>query len=239
MIHRIWESILDYIFPPRCLLCSGMILNNNGFCVDCWSKLNFITKPYCQICCFEFSIDYGSENSICARCLEDAPYYDKARSLLRFDENSKKIIHALKYYDRCMVAEIIAKMLINYYKELAVSADLIIPVPMHKIKRLSRLYNHAQILGVAIARLVEKKIRADILIKAKHTRPQTGLARKYRIDNLSNSIIVSNKQKIRGKKILLIDDVITTGTTVNLCAKQLKKAGAKEVVVLCIARTLL
>ena len=116
---------------------------------------------------------------------------------------------------------------------------MVVPVPMQKMKRLSRLYNHAQILAEAIAVIIEKKIMADILLKTKNTKSQTGLARKYRIDNLSGSISVVNKQKIRGKKILLIDDVMTTGTTVNLCAQQLKKAGAKEVVVLCIARTLL
>ena len=238
MIARIYDNILDYIYPPRCILCSGLILNNNGFCVDCWSKLNFITAPYCRICCFEFSVDYGADNK-CARCLNDPPHYDYARSLLRFDENSKKIIHALKYYDRSFISRIIAKMLVNYYRESIISADLIVPVPMHKLKRLSRLYNHAQILSDSIAQLVEKKITPDILLKTKHTRTQTGLARKHRIDNLSDSISVVDKQKIRGKKILLVDDVMTTGATVNLCAKQLKKAGAKEVVVLCIARTLL
>jgi ComF family protein len=239
VIGTIWNNILDYIYPPRCLLCSELILNNNGFCIDCWSKLNFITEPYCQVCCFEFSIDYGETNNKCARCLNDPPYYDYARSLLRFDAHSKKIIHALKYYDRSFVSQIIAKMLVNYYKPSVVSADLIVPVPMHRFKRLSRLYNHAQILSSAIALLVEKKITPDILLKTKYTKSQTGLARKYRLDNLSDSITVANKQKIRGKKILLVDDVMTTGATINLCAKQLKKAGAKEVVVLCIARTLL
>jgi ComF family protein len=158
--------------------------------------------------------------------------------LLRFDANSKKIIHALKYYDKNFVSEIISKMLVNYYKQPITNADLIIPVPMHRIKRLSRLYNHAQILAESIASLVEKKIIPDILLKTKNTKSQTGLARKYRMDNLSDSIaVVANKQKIHGKKILLVDDVMTTGSTVNLCARQLKKAGAKEVVVLCIART--
>lgn len=239
MIARAYENILDYIYPPRCLLCSGLILNNNGFCIDCWNKLNFITEPYCQVCCFEFSTDYGKTNNKCAKCLNDPPNYDYARSLLRFDENSKKIIHALKYYDRSFVSQIISKMLVNYYRPLITKADLIVPVPMHKLKRLSRLYNHAQILSSAVASLVEKKITPDILLKTKYTKSQTGLARKYRLDNLSDSITVADKQRVRGKKILLVDDVMTTGSTVNLCAKQLKKAGAKEVVVLCIARTLL
>ena len=113
------------------------------------------------------------------------------------------------------------------------------PVPMHKWKRLSRLYNHSQILAEEIAKLSAKEITSDVLIKSKNTRSQTGLARKYRLDNLSGSLSINYPQKIRRKRILLIDDVMTTGSTVNLCAGQLKKAGAKSVIVLCIARTLL
>ncbi len=238
LVRVFLNYIIDYIYPPRCLICSDLILTNDGFCISCWNKLNFITKPHCEICCFEFSIDYGYSNNTCLKCLEDRPYYDFARSLLRFDGNSKKIIHALKYYDRTFVARIIARMLVGRYRQEIESADIIMPVPMHKLRRLSRLYNHAQVLAEEVAKLLGKKITADVLIKAKNTRTQTGLSRKYRIDNLSGSIVVENKQKIRGKTILLVDDVMTTGNTVNLCARQLKKARAKKVVVLCIARTL-
>ncbi|MGV2432198.1 MAG UNVERIFIED_CONTAM: ComF family protein [Rickettsiaceae bacterium] len=108
---------------------------------------------------------------------------------------------------------------------------------MNKIKRLFRLYNHAQILAYELASLVEKKIIYDILIKSRNTKSQTSLSEKDRRKNLFGSITVQNKEKIKGKKILLIDDVITTGSTVDLCAKQLKKSGAKEVIILSIART--
>jgi len=231
--------ILDYIYPPRCLICSDLILTNNGFCAPCWSKLNFITQPYCEICCFEFSLDYSIGNNKCIRCIDNPPNYDYARSLLRFDENSKKIIHTLKYYDRTFVANHCARMMMSRFKEDILSADIIMPVPMNKWKRLSRLYNHSQILAEEIAKLSAKEITSDVLIKSKNTRSQTGLARKYRLDNLSGSLSINYPQKIRRKRILLIDDVMTTGSTVNLCAGQLKKAGAKSVIVLCIARTLL
>lgn len=210
-----------------------------GFCGACWSQLNFITKPYCRICCFEFGFDPGDGNDICLKCNTTPPSYNLARSALRFDEYSKKLIHALKYHDSTFIASNFAKIIVNMHKEIILGADFIIPVPMHKWKRLFRLYNQSQILASALAKETSIKMLPDVLMKIKHTKSQTGLSKKQRQENLKGSIVVVKKDIIKGKKIILIDDVMTTGSTVDLCASKLKKAGAKEVIVICIARTLL
>jgi ComF family protein len=129
--------------------------------------------------------------------------------------------------------------MVSRYREEVNDVDLLIPVPMHKYKRLGRLYNHSQILAQDIARLLEKKINSDILLKVKNTLSQSGLGRKFRTRNLLGSINIRNNHKVKGKKILLVDDVMTTCSTANICASKLKKAGAKGVKVLCIARRML
>ena len=208
-----------------------------GFCGACWSELNFITTPYCRICCFEFSFDPGEGNDICLKCNTTPPSYNLARSVLRFDEHSKKLIHALKYHDSTFIATNFAKIIVNMHREIISDVDYIIPVPMHKWKRLFRLYNQAQILAFEIGKELGVKMLPDVLIKMKHTKSQTGLSKQQRQENLKGSIAVEGS--LKGKKIILVDDVMTTGSTVDLCAAKLKKAGAEEVVVVCIARTLI
>lgn len=230
------KPIINYIYPSRCISCSELIQETGGFCGSCWQKLNFITKPYCRICSFKFSFDPGEGNDICLKCINSWPSYDFARSLLIFDEDSKKLIHALKYYDNTAIASVFAKIMVKMYKDIISDADYIIPVPMHKWKRLFRLYNQAQILGAEIAKELNIRMFPDLLIKTKHTKSQTGLSKKNRQMNLRGSVQVT--QSIEGKKVILVDDVMTTGSTVNLCADKLKKAGAEKVIVVCIARTL-
>ena len=208
-----------------------------GFCGTCWSELNFITTPYCRICCFEFSFDPGQGNDICLKCNTTPPSYNLARSVLRFDEHSKKLIHALKYHDSTFIAANFAKIIVNMHRDVISDADFIIPVPMHKWKRLTRLYNQAQILAYEIGKEVGVKMLPDVLMKTKHTKSQTGLSKKQRQENLKGSFAIEGS--VKGKKIILVDDVMTTGSTVDLCAAKLKKAGAREVVVVCIARTLI
>ena len=238
-IMKIFSQILNYIYPPRCISCSELMQETGRFCGACWAQLNFITKPYCRICCFEFSFDPGEGNDICLKCSTTPPSYNLARSTLRFDENSKKLIHALKYYDSYFIASNFSKIIVNMHKDIMLNVDFVIPVPMHKWKRLFRLYNQSQVLASALAKEANVKMLPDVLMKIKHTKSQTGLSKKQRQENLKGSIAVVKKDVIKGKKVILVDDVMTTGSTVDLCAATLKKAGAKEVVVVCVARTLI
>ena len=130
-------------------------------------------------------------------------------------------------------------MLVSKYKDEIEEADLVIPVPMNKIKRIKRLYNHSQILAENIGNVLKKRVRSDILLKIKHTKPQTGLSKAQRLKNLVGAFKIQNGTSITNKRILLVDDVITTSSTASLCAKLLKKAGASEVIMLCIARRML
>lgn len=232
-----FSKIIQYIYPPRCISCSVLVQEGNGFCGECWKKLSFITHPYCDICSFEFSINTGLESNVCLKCISSKPDYDAVRVPLKFDNASQKIIHAFKYYDTTHIAKIFAKIMCTSYKDFICDSDLIIPVPMHKWKRLTRLYNPPQLLAHEIAKTYNITMMPALLKKIKNTKSQTTLSKNQRLNNINGSIIVTNPEYIKDKNIIIVDDVMTTGATISVCAKQLKKAGANSVRALCMART--
>lgn len=177
------------------------------------------------------------DNAVCGRCYSKKPNYNLARSLFKFNEYSKKVVHQFKYQDKTIFAKTFAKLLCNRYLEDIKDVDLIIAVPMNRFKRLIRMYNPPHILAEEIAKIMNFTVKADILIKSKWTKAQTFLSKRQRKNNISGSIKFNTKHNIIGKKILLVDDVITTGVTINECSKILRAAGAKEVYVVSVAMT--
>ncbi len=168
--------------------------------------------------------------------MSQKPIYDMARGVLKFDEESKKLIHHFKYYDKTTLAKIFALNMLNQYSSIIQQSDLIIPVPMHRFKRMLRFYNHAFILAKELASIAHKSVLSDVLIKSKWTKSQAKLSKKERDVNLANSFELQNTHLIKNKKILLIDDVLTTSATANACSKLLKKH-AQSVSVLVVALT--
>ncbi len=228
--------VINFLFPLRCLSCSEFIAIPNAFCAECWQKFNFIAKPYCNLCGSMLAINI-QEVSQCGQCLAYPPPFASCRSLIKFDEHSKKIIHAFKYYDKTILAKLFANLLLQRYTDHFSAVDIIAPVPMNKLKRLFRLYNHSHILAKEIAYLMKKPLYPDLLIKTKWTKPQSALSKSERENNLANSLEFNSKYNINNHSILLVDDVLTTGTTIKKCSIMLKNSGASAVHVFTIART--
>jgi len=235
-LYEIYKYAIDYILPLRCPSCQVFISTNDGFCADCWSKINFISKPYCKLCGCGLGLSI-LDGLTCGRCFSNSPKYELLRSLMKFNEHSKRIIHAFKYHDKTGLGKVFAKLLCQRYELEISNVDLIIFVPMNKLKRLFRMYNQAQILAHEIALILKKPLWHNVLIKSKWTKSQASLSKIERERNLSNSLKFNSKYNIKGKKILLVDDVMTTGTTINKCTKLLKQAGASSVCVVTIAMT--
>lgn len=233
------KKILNYIFPTRCISCKSFVQDNASFCNECWNNFHFIKEPYCSICSYQLEKVSNVINQICLSCMKSRPSFDFARCLLKYDESNKKLIHNLKYYDNTSIAKPFAKMLYSRFSDDIKNIDIVIPIPMHKFKRIRRLYNHAQLIAEEVSKLIGKKARSDILLKIKNTKPQTGLSKENRLKNLSGSFGISDNKHIKNKIILLIDDVMTTGSTAEATSKLLKKEGAKSVILLCIARRML
>ena len=183
---------------------------------------------------FAFTVE---EEAICAKCISNRPKYDIARSLLSFDEHSKKLIYGFKYNDKTGYAKLFAHLTLQRYSPELMDTDIIAPVPMHRFKRLYRYYNPPQLLATELQKRLDKLMIADLLIKTKWTKPQTYLSKNKREKNLAGSIKANTKYNIKQKNILLIDDVHTTGTTANYCSSILKRCGAKSVKLVTVGRT--
>lgn len=236
MFAAVFKQVLNFLYPPACVYCRQIMLDDNLLCHKCWKDFQFITQPYCDICGNPFAFEIQGK-MVCGRCIKTPPIFDLARHLFKFDQFSKKLIHSLKYNDQTYLAKIFTKMIVNNYNSYIGEYDLIVPVPMHWLKRMFRMYNQAFLLAKEISTLTNLPLFSDILIKTKWTKAQSSLLRAARQKNLNNSFAIINPHLIKGKKIILIDDVLTTGATVKECCKLLKKFGASKIIVLTIAAT--
>jgi ComF family protein len=236
-MKNFFKKIIELLFPNQCLHCSHLIGQEGVFCNDCWKKLQFITDPKCNICChpFEYKV---ADNLICGKCLGNKPSYNRVITVFRYNSVIKKIIGDFKSRDTTYLAKKFAKILFNRASSEIAKIDLIVAVPLHKIRLRKRKFNQAILLTKELSKLSKKKFFYDFLLRIKNTTAQAGLKKREREKNLRGAFALNKKYKkiVKGKKILLIDDVMTTGTTLEGCAKILKKAGAKEVIVLVIAK---
>lgn len=236
-----WQDVvaasLDLLFPPSCSYCKKVTGGSDRYlCRDCFSQLKFIKTPYCTCCGRAFSS--GSGNHLCGNCLKSSWNFDKARSIFAYEEIIAGLIHELKYSGDMTGLETFQHLSRQHLilNDLNIP-DFILPVPLH-IKRLrERGFNQALLLAKKIFPEENKRIRYDILLRQTDTPTQTGLSGRERRKNLKNAFIIKRSSELTGRNILILDDVYTTGSTVNECAKVLKTAGCKRVEVLTICRT--
>ena len=228
------EKIRNICFPSTCYVC-GEYIDDQGLCGKCWSQIKWISAPTCPICGKPFEIDTGL---LCAECNAKKPYFDKAISVFEYNDHSKNIILKFKHADSTYLGNQLAQWMYRAGEAALKNSDIIIPVPIHFLKRLKRKYNQTEILANHLSKLSNIEYEPQILKKSRRTKSQEGLSRKQREENIRNSFSIDEKfaYKLKNKKIALIDDVLTTGSTVNECARILKKAGAKSVTVLTVAR---
>jgi len=219
-----------------CGLCHERVSENATLCPKCFSELRFITKPYCKICGRPFELDVIGE-AVCVECLKSPPVFKKARSVMVYDETAKKLILSFKNGDRLDLVPLITKLMKRITSELMDEVDCIIPVPLHRLRLLKRRYNQSAMLARRLAKENRKEYRPDVLKRIRHTPSQGHLTANERHINVRNAFQAVKPERIKGKTILLVDDVLTTGATANECAKVLVKAGAKQIFLLTIAST--
>lgn len=224
------SSLRDLCFPLTCVCCDDFV-ETPGLCADCWTKIRWISNPKCSICGMPFELNVCS---VCAKCSASKPKFDKAVSVCVYDEFSKGMILKFKNGDATYLAYQFAAWMYRVAQVEIDSSDIIVPVPIYFWKRMRRKYNQAEELAREISKLSCVEYDPDVLVKTRSTLPQEGLSRAQRLKNLLRAFAVT--QDVRGKKILIVDDVLTTGSTINECAKVLKKAGASEVRAVTIAR---
>lgn len=241
MIIEVLNDVSDIIFPPRCLGCADILHPHRGqlFCPACKEKVKFITGSLCPVCGTTFS-DSPAASHLCGNCMENKTYFSCARAVVSYETIILDAIHQFKYGNNISVGARLASFMANFsFPDVDFTGySLIIPVPLH-IKRLrQRGFNQSLILARAIAKKWQIPVNFSLLKRHKFTETQTGLHKAERNKNIKGAFEVGDKKIIAGKNVILVDDVYTTGATINECARILTKAGAKKVAVLTLARVL-
>lgn len=232
-------TVLNLLFPPQCLACRARVTSNGTLCLDCWKQVRFISAPLCTRCGepFEFALGDGA---VCGECMRSEPSFAKARAAFRYDEHSRQLVTSFKYGDQTQLAPIYGAWLERAGKELIEASEVIVPVPLSYWRFISRRYNQSAILAHALAKKTGLPVLPDGLRRTRHTQAQAGLTRKQRQDNVRGAFAIGRRRqdRIRGKSVLLIDDVMTTRATIDECSKALLKGGAASVNVLTLAKTI-
>lgn len=239
------SALLNIIFPPRCVVCSDYITIGRNFsdiswlCDKCIEDVNFISSPLCSICGIPFPKGGIEEDHPCGNCIITPPAFDRAVSVFVYDGSIIKAIHDFKYGNKSYLSRSFGELLAEkvrkhiHYNE---HTSLVIPVPLSNKRLKHRGYNQSALLAGYLAKKLNIAIDYDSLIRIRDTVPQTELKKKERMKNLINAFAVNNPNKIKDRKIILVDDVYTTGRTLEECSKTLKKAGVLKVDCLNIAR---
>ena len=241
--RRAGGAALGLALPPTCLACGAVTGMAGGLCGTCWGGLAFITRPYCERTGAPFAFDTGAPQ-ISPQALERPPAFDRARAAVLFTDVARDLVHNLKYADRLDYARPMARMIAQAGRELMEEADLILPVPLHPFRLWQRRFNQAALLarhlGAQHAETGGRRIpvRADLLLRRRATRTQTALGRAERHANVAGAFAMAASAGaiLSGRRVLVVDDVFTTGATLDACARVVRRAGASQVDVLTFAR---
>ncbi len=233
----IGRSLIDLVLPPQCLSCGSVVDDPHTLCAACWGRLRFIEHPLCSACGRPFDVE-ESDGALCGRCVRRPHVYARARSSLAYDDASRHMILMFKYADRTDAAPLFASWMGHAGRDLLAEAELIAPVPLHWTRLLRRRYNQAALLAQAIGRAAGIEVEVDLLRRQRRTARLAGMGAKDRARTVKGAISVpaARSERIKDRRVLLIDDVLTTGATVDACAQALLDAGASAVDVLTLAR---
>ena len=227
---------LDIALPPLCVSCHEPVAGE-GVCAACWSKLSFIAPPHCARLGIPFVYDPGP-GLLSMQAIANPPAYQRSRAAVRYDDVAKTLVHALKYQDRADLAPVMGRWMARAGQELLNGADALVPVPLHWRRGWSRRYNQSGLLAGAVAKSTGLPVIGDALRRVRPTLQQVGLSKADRALNVQGAFKVplEKKSAVQDRRIVLIDDVLTSGATVDTCARALLRARAASVDVLVFAR---
>jgi len=230
------RNLADFVIPPACLACHQPLSQHDTVCAACWADIDFIRAPLCDQLGLPMPFDTGG-TILSAAAAANPPIYDHARAVAHYSGVMRDMILGFKYGDTHNARKLFGRWLTSAGGELIEACDVISPVPMHPRRLLARRFNQAAILARELARISERRYRPQLISRIRQTTAQVGLTRDQRRRNLAGAFAVPDRQRrhIDGRHILIIDDVITTGSTLNACARALRRAGAARVDALALA----
>lgn len=238
-VKRFLHALLDVILPPICHICHAFIPNAGELhiCPACRERLPLVSSPLCPVCGISFTGTGGDH--CCGACLTHPPHFDTARSHFLYEGAIRDLIHSFKYNKQTHLRYPLALLALEGVNSFLTDHNphLIVPVPLHRSRLRQRGFNQAVLLGSVLSKKLSIPMLPDVLSKIRPTEPQLKLSAAERRINVKGAFTVKTANAVAGKRILLLDDVMTTGSTMNECAKELKKAGAEAVIAATVART--
>ncbi len=231
-----FRLVVDVGLPPLCPACREPV-GDNGLCASCWSRLSFITRPFCERLGIPFAYDPGP-GLLSMEAIADPPSYGRARATVRYDDVARALVQALKYSDRLDLAPTMGCWAASAGRELLADADALVPVPLHWRRLWARRFNQSAALAEAVSAISGIPVIHTALKRVKATAQQVGLSKSERAVNVQGAFRVPDEGKmhVTGRRLVLVDDVLTSGATVDACARALLRAGAANVDVLVFAR---
>ncbi len=233
------DLLLGLVFPPSCLACRKAVERHGALCAPCWGQMRFIERPFCERLGTPFAQDHGIEGLLSPEAMANPPVYARARAVAQFEDGpARQLVHRLKYSDRLELALPMGRWMARAGMELLSQADLIISVPMHRSRLRSRKFNQAALLAQTISRQCGVPCNPHLLQRVRHTAQQVGLSRSQRAVNMQGAFKISAEAALHlsQRRIVLVDDVLTSGATINAAARTLLRAGAGQIDVLVFAR---
>ena len=226
------RSLLDFALPPRCAGCAEVIEEVGAFCPQCWGAMEWLGNSGCQTCGLPLA---ATEAEQCGRCLADPPKLDRMRAAVAYDDRSRSIVLRLKYGRKVALARTMARYMAPL-NEAGRGETLVMPVPLHRRRLWSRGFNQSGLIARQLAKSWGYPFEAGLLRRMKPTRPLKGMSHGQRRKAVAGAFGVADPDRIRGREIILVDDVLTSGSTAEACARALRKAGAARVELICWAR---
>ena len=241
LISELFDSLVSVLFPATCVVCQNPVesLGCGVVCRPCWQRVARLDGILCDRCGYAFaSRNLPAGKVLCAACRRGYFHFDFARSCARLEDPLQAIIHQFKYGSHTSLARPLARLLhalwVQVYQDRV--PDMIVPVPLHRARQRERGFNQAWLLARHLSRWTRVPLMDRVLVRFRSTPAQAGLSRKQRRRNIQGAFRVADRSAIRDRAVLLVDDVFTTGATLNECARMLRKQGADRVDVLTIAR---
>lgn len=236
-LRRLGRGVLDLLYPPTCLDCGAPIAAADALCPACFAKLRPITAPYCPRLGIPFQHDLGPD-ALSAEAIADPPPFERSRSAVLYNEVARAVVARMKYGDRPELAAFCARLMHRAGHELWGEDAVLVPVPLNRWRQLSRRYNQSTELARMLGRLTGIGVAPALVTRHRHTRQQVGLSRDARHRNVAGAFRAHPDlvARLRGRRVILVDDVITTGSTVAAITRTLLKAGVEKVDVISFAR---
>lgn len=230
------RAVVDYALPPRCAGCGEPVAEDHRFCAPCWSGFRFLGPPWCATCRVPFAFDRGPA-ARCATCLASPPPHAGVYAAVTYGETAASLAVRLKHGGRIALAETMARPMARW---VPAEAELLVPVPLHRWRLWRRGFNQAALIADALSRRTGVPRDHRSLTRERQTRLLRGLGRGARARAVAGAFVVpaARRDAVRGRRIVLVDDVYTTGATAHACARALRRAGAASVTILCWARVL-